>query len=82
MGLGRVREGMQGPPADSPVARAVALSADDQHFLAQLAFDRPLSIDLEREMRLTADGLIERRYGRLELTLIGRELLGLGPEPH
>lgn len=59
----------------------LALSPDDQHFLAQLALERPLFVDLDRELRLTHEGLIERRHGQLMLTPDGRHLLGLAATP-
>ena len=64
------------------MVKAMALSPADHHFLAQLALERPLTVDLEREVRLTAEGLVERRYGQLVLTAAGRDLLGLGAAAH
>jgi len=69
-------------PLETAEPKVLALSPADHHFLAQLALERPLTVDLEREVRLTAEGLIERRFGQLVLTAAGRDLLGLGASPH
>lgn len=63
-------------------AEVLALAPDDQHFLVQMALERPLMVELEREARLTAEGLVERRFGQLALTPKARHLLGVGPAAH
>lgn len=59
-----------------------ALSPDDQDFVARLLLhEPPLVVDLERERRLTEEGLVKRRFGQLVVTDQARRLLGISPPP-
>jgi hypothetical protein len=58
--------------------RIFALSPDDQNFVTRLLFQEPpLFVDVERERRLTDEGLVKRRFGQLVVTDEARRLLGV-----